>query len=129
MPKEIVLGGTRVQLDSPDFIAGMNRDLGREICKHDKEWTRSIEFLERTCVMSKTDKVPKRIHCTFDHAEIGSEPGSVAIYANADQYNIRMIVWSTQVEALKAFLEQIQNGAISAKSFDVVWKPVVVTGE
>lgn len=79
--------------------------------------------------MNKTNKAPKRIHCTFDHAEIDPEPAHIAIYANADQYNIRMILWPAQVEALKAVLEQIQSGTPASQPLSVVWEKVHTDSE
>lgn len=82
---------------------------------------------------SQANKLPPLIHSTFDHAEVDPEPLHVAIYAEADRYNIRMIVWPDQVPALIAVLEhmqeQIQSEPPASQPSSVVWKPVITTEE
>jgi hypothetical protein len=62
--------------------------------------------------MPKT-KVPKRIHSTFTHAEQSypGEPRHIALFADANNYNVRMIVWPNQIPALRAMLDEFEQQA------------------
>jgi len=67
-------------------------------------------------------KVPKRIHATFTHAERSypGEPRHLALFADANNYNVRMIVWPAHIPALRAMLDQFEQQVEATHRFTVL---------